>query len=97
MSGTAVHVGVWLCLAGAAIGLLGLIGWISGTPWLTTAIPGLPHMMPNTAVALVLIGGAGAARQTDKNGFARLALSMVAALAVLTIGAGTLAGIRARD
>jgi PAS domain S-box-containing protein len=83
--------GTWLCLGGAAIGLFGLIGWLSGTAWLTTIFPGLPPVMPNTALALLLIGGAGAARQHDHLKFTRLALSMVAGVAVLTIGVSTLA------
>ena len=82
--------GAWLCLGGAAVGALGLLGWITGTTRLTTIVPGLPPMMPNTALALLLIGGAGAMRQGANIGTARSMLSLLATLAVLAIGVGTL-------
>jgi PAS domain S-box-containing protein len=81
---------VALCAGGAAVGVVGLIGWISGTPWLTTFIPGLPPMMPNTALALLLIGAAGVVGHRDDGGGVRFALSRLAALAVLTMAVGTL-------
>lgn len=83
-------VGQRLCLAGSVIGGLGLFGWITGTTWLTTIVPGQPQMVPNTGLALVLIGIAGALRSRDA-GRERRMLSVVAALVVLAIGAGTLA------
>jgi PAS domain S-box-containing protein len=86
-----MHVAPWLCAGGAAVGAVGLIGWRSGTHWLTTIVPGLPGMMPNTALALLLIGSAGAARQSDNIGPARLVVSIAATLVVLTMSVGTLA------
>lgn len=48
-------------------------------------------MMPNTALALLLLGSAGALRGRPDAGVARRVLSVLAALVVLAIGAGTLA------
>ena len=84
-----VRAGAWLCLSGAAIGALGLLGWITGTTRLTTIVSGLPAMMPNTALALLLIGGSAVTRQGATIGTART-LSLMATLAVLAIGLGTL-------
>ncbi len=83
--------GAWLCLGGAALGALGLFGWISGTSLFTTIVPGLPPMVPNTALALLLIGCAGAARQGDDTGRVRKVLSLLATLVVLALGVVTLA------
>lgn len=80
-----------LCLAGAALGALGLLGWITGATRLTAVLPGQPPMMPNTALALLLIGAAGALRRSRQAGRGRRALSMLAAGVVLTISVGTLA------
>ena len=82
--------GRWLCLAGATLGALGLIGHIVGLDVLTTLLPGQPAMMPNTALGLLLIGCAGALRQSVFPGRVRTALLTVAALVVLGIGVGTL-------
>jgi PAS domain S-box-containing protein len=79
-----------LCLGGAALGALGLAGWISGPTLLTTLGTGRPPMMPNTALALILAGGAGAIRHRDAGRLQR-ALACVAALIVLAIAVGTLA------
>ena len=83
--------GPLLCLGGAALGGLGLFGWISGLSVLTTIVPGLPPMMPRTALALLLIGGVGAADQGDHSTPRRKTLSLLATLVVLVIGVGTLA------
>jgi PAS domain S-box-containing protein len=82
--------GAWLCLGGAAVGALGLLGWIAGPARLTTIVSDLPPMMPNTALALLLIGGAGTMRQAGNIGTARSTLSLLATLAALAIGVGTL-------
>lgn len=76
------HAGRWLCLGGAALGALGLIGGIAGAD--------LP-MTPNAGLGLLLIGGAGALRHREDAGRAREALALLAALAVLAIGLETLA------
>src|SRR5688572_20674093 len=78
-----------LCFAGAALGVLGLVGWTTGVTALTTFIPGRPTMMPNTALALALIGVAGGLQ--DRATPMRRTLCGLAALIVLAIGAGTLA------
>ena len=87
---SAAAVGRWLCLVGATLGALGLVGWTTGATFLTTIVPGQPPMMPNTSVALVLIGVAGALRSQEDAGRVRRIVSLVAALLVLAIGAATL-------
>lgn len=79
-----------LCLGGATLGVVGLVGWIAGVPWLTMIVPGQPGMMPNTALALLLIGAAGALRRRRLTGVRR-ALSLAAAGVALGIGIGSLA------
>ena len=64
---------------------------MSGTPSLTTILPGLPPMMPTTALALLLMGGAAALRQPADDRRPRRWVSTVAALLVLAITVGTLA------
>jgi len=86
-----VRASTWLCLGGATLGGLGLFGWVSGVRALTTIVPGLPPMMPKTALALLLIGGAGATHQRDEHRPWWNTLSLLAAFAVLAIGAGQLA------
>ena len=86
------RIGRWLCLAGAALGAIGLLGWITGPTALTTIVSGQPPMMPNTALALVLVGVAGALRSSERAGRWPWALSQLAAVLVLAIGLGTLAG-----
>ena len=86
-----VRASAWLCLGGATLGVVGLFGWVSGVRGLTTIVPGLPPMMPKTALALLLIGGAGAAHQRDEHRPWWNTLSRLAALAVLVIGVGQLA------
>ena len=86
-----VRASPWLCLGGATLGAVGLFGWVSGVPGLTTIVPGLPPMMPKTALALMLIGGAGAARQPSDSRPLRNALSLLATLIVLALGASQLA------
>ncbi len=84
------RIGQRLCLGGAALGALGLLGRVTDTAFLVTVVPGQPPMMPNTALGLLLIGSAGALRRPRDPGRAREALSLLAALVVLFIGAGTL-------
>jgi PAS domain S-box-containing protein len=88
---TRAHAGAGLAFGGAAIGVVALIGWMSGTPWLTTILPGLPPMMPTTALTLLLMGGAAALRQPHDDRSPRRWVSTVAALLVLAITVGTLA------
>ena len=90
-TGLLTRTGAWLCLGGAAVGALGLLGWTTGTSGLTTIVPGLPPMMPITGWALLLVGVAGALRQEDDRVATRNVVSLLAALVVLVIGVGTLA------
>lgn len=85
------RVGQVLCLGGAALGALGLIGWLSGTEFATMFVRGLPRMMPNTALALTLIGAAGAARRREETRSVAALFWVPAAAVVFALGAGTLA------
>ena len=80
-----------LCIAGASLGILGLLGWITNTPSLYTVVPGQPAMMPNTGASLTIIGLIGALLVSTRPGVAVRALFDVAALPVLVVGIGTLA------
>src|SRR5262245_7720411 len=90
MRGVQTRAAIWLALGGAAIGVVGLIGWMSGTSWLVTIVRGLPPIMPNTALALVLMGGATAIRLDDDGRSIWFWPSMLAALIVLAISLGAL-------
>ena len=48
-----------LCGSGAALGLLGLAGWLLGLDVVTTFVAGRPAMMPNTAFALTMADTVG--------------------------------------
>jgi PAS domain S-box-containing protein len=85
------RVGQSLCFGGAALGALGLFGWLSGTRFATTIVPGLPPMTPNTALALMLIGAAGVARRRGEAGWIQKTLSLLATLLVLIFAVATLA------
>jgi PAS domain S-box-containing protein len=78
-----------LCGAGGVVGTLDLAGWASGNGSLVVIIPGRPIMMPNTAVALVLLGLAGALAESRRTAPRTAALG--AAAVVLAIGVATLA------
>lgn len=86
-----MRAGQRLCLGGAALGALGLFGWITGMDFFTTIVPGQPPMMPYTGLALILMGVAGALRHQEDAGRGRRALGLLGALVVLAIGVGTLA------
>jgi PAS domain S-box-containing protein len=81
----------WCLVAGGGIGALGLLAWSSGVGPLTAIVPGQPPMMPNTALAVLLIGLAGALRVPEHSGRVPKAVSILAALVVLVVGVGTLA------
>ncbi|WP_437590930.1 sensor histidine kinase [Sorangium sp. So ce1000] len=82
-----------LCLGSAALGFAGLVGWLADATHLTTMVPDQAPMMPNTALALSLIGVAGALRYRQGTRSRRLlkVLSLLALVVVLIIGVGTLA------
>jgi PAS domain S-box-containing protein len=79
-----------LCLAGAAIGVIGLFGWLTGMIALTSVVPGQPRMMPNTAFGLMLLGFAGALHHPNNPGLVSR-LSGLAAFVVLALGLTTIA------
>ena len=78
-----------LCLGGAAIGALGLVGAILGTDRLTTIVPGQPPMMPNTALGLLLLGGVGALRRKEAEGSVVRTLRFLATFFVLILATTT--------
>jgi PAS domain S-box-containing protein len=80
-----------LCMGGAGLGVIGLIGWLTGLDVLVTIIPGQPPMMPNTAVALLLLGIAGALCGSRSFASVERSLALLAAISVLFIGLVTLA------
>jgi PAS domain S-box-containing protein len=84
------RVGQMLCLVGAALGAIGVYGWLSGTGVGTVLMPGLPPMTPNTALGLLLTGAAGAARREAAHRIQRN-LSLLAAFVVLALAVATLA------
>jgi PAS domain S-box-containing protein len=79
-----------LCLIGASLGLVGLIGWLTGIEALVTIVPGQPPMMPNAAVALLLLGAAGAMRGSASPTLAMRSVSALIAVIVLAVGLATL-------
>jgi PAS domain S-box-containing protein len=85
------NLGRGLCLGGAALGAIGLIGWLTGAQALVAIVPGQPAMMPNTALALLLLGMAGASLHDKQLPRATRLLSLSVGLMVLAIGLGTLA------
>ena len=85
-----IRAGRWCCVAGAGIGALGVLAWLSGFGALTGIIPGQPPMMPNTALGLFLIGAAGALRAPENAGRAAKAASVLAAFVVLAVSVATL-------
>jgi PAS domain S-box-containing protein len=80
-----------LCLGGAALGAIGLTGWLTGAEAMVTIVPGQPPMMPNTAFALMLLGTAGAMRVCKSFASVARSLSVLLAIVVLATGLVTLA------
>jgi PAS domain S-box-containing protein len=79
-----------LCLIGAALGAIGLLGWITRIWFLTIIVPGAPQMKANTAISLLLLGVAAALRRHETAPRSLRLLTNAAAVAVLAIGLGTL-------
>jgi PAS domain S-box-containing protein len=84
-------VGWALCLGGASVGLIVLAGWLTGMDQVAILIPGLPPMMPNTAICVAALGIAGALRRQENAPVARFVFSAVLAITALAIGVGTMA------
>jgi PAS domain S-box-containing protein len=83
-----IFAGRSLCLVGAGFGAIVVLGWLTGTRALVTMAPGQPEVLPNTAVALLLLGLAGALRPSR---WAAL-FSVPASLMVLALGLVRIAG-----
>ncbi|MDP2310734.1 MAG: ATP-binding protein [Pseudomonadota bacterium] len=71
-------------LAGALLGLIGVLGWLLDLPAALDVLPSLPKMQPNTALALVACGLALALPDRAGN-LARLAALFPAVIGVLTM------------
>ena len=88
MSGL-TKLGCALCTMGALLGAFGILAWLLGVERVLTVFPGLPPMMPNSALALVLLGIAGVLVLREQSGrWARL-LAASAAIIVLAVSVGT--------
>jgi PAS domain S-box-containing protein len=69
---------------------MGLVGWATGVDALVMLVTGQPPMMPNTAVALVLLGMAGALRGSAYWNRTHHLLAALSALTALAIGVVTI-------
>ena len=85
------NLGRAFCLGGASLGAIGLIGWLINVRVLVTILPGEPPMMPNTALALLLLGIAAAFSDSEHSQRPTRFMSTAAAGVVFVIGIGTLA------
>ena len=87
----AARIGRALCAAGAAIGAIGLLDDIGATRLFAAAFPAEPPMAFNTALGLLLAGGAGALRAREDAAADRAdALVSWPPSSCSAIGAGTL-------
>lgn len=86
----AIRTGLTLCLMGAALGVIGLIGCLSGVEMLANLRPGQPPLVPNACLALALLGLAGAAQNTAHTGRSVKFVSVSASVVVLALGLATL-------
>lgn len=86
----AASLGRVLCSIGAAVGAVGLLGWIMGVSYLTTLVPGQPQMRANTALSLLLLGVAGSLSHHETVPRAVRVLASTTALIALAIGIGTM-------
>lgn len=84
-----VRISRWLGLAGAAVGVLVLLGWALDIGPLKSVIPGQVAMKPNTAVGIILLGVA-LSLVTDTRAVAAR-LSTGSSLLAGAVGAATLA------
>ncbi len=84
-------VGRWLCLAAAGFGVVGLLDGLLGAGIWTSVLLDASPMPTNSALGLVMLGGAGALRYRPDVDRARTTISALAALVALLIGVVTLA------
>jgi PAS domain S-box-containing protein len=80
-----------LCLAGAAVGALGVVLWILRIERILTVFPGVPPMMPNSAFALLLLGIASDTVLRGRAGTLQKYIVLGLATAVTIISLGTIA------
>jgi PAS domain S-box-containing protein len=85
------RVGLWLCVAGAALGAFGLVDELLGLRVWASLLPSQPPMRANSALGLLLVGGAAALRCWEDSRWWRRTMSTLAALAALSLGLVTLA------
>jgi PAS domain S-box-containing protein len=86
----AARLGWWFCVVGAALGALGLVDAVSALGLLTVVAPREPPMTANSALCLLLVGGAGAWRAREDVGRTARIACRAAAAAALGIALGTL-------
>jgi PAS domain S-box-containing protein len=79
------RVAVWLSLAAAALGVLGLLGNVLDSEWLAATIPGRPRMQPGTSLGVVL-ASVGIMLQLGQPGRTRFAFSRLIGAAVASYG-----------
>ncbi|MDY7226708.1 sensor histidine kinase [Hyalangium rubrum] len=72
------------------VGVIVMVGWIRTLPSLTSMVPGLPKMSPNSALGLILGGMALGLLHALTPGRLRRAAGLVAAWGLILIGAATL-------
>lgn len=82
--------GRWLCWAAAALGAIGLAGWIASAPLPTEFARGQLPMMPNTGLALILLGAATALLGPRDASRRRRYIAMALASIALLLGVVTL-------
>lgn len=80
-----------LCIAGAALGVVGLLGWLSRQDLFKVVIPGRPPMMPTTCALLVLLGVGGALRSREAAPRWQKALAIGAGALVVAMASAILA------
>jgi len=84
------QIGAGLCLAGAALGVLGLLDAVAKTRLLVDIAPREAVMRANSALSLLLLGTAGVLRAREDAGTTRRLLATAAAVLALGIGIGTI-------
>jgi len=74
----------------AALGVIGLCGWVTGNPVMQALVPGRPIITPNTSIGLILLAVGVHLRAPAAAGWERRVLSGVCALLVIAVAASTL-------
>ena len=71
----------------AAVGILSLVGWWLSLPVLTSVVPGLATMKPNSAVCFVMLGASVCLIRNRSIGAAKLATTQSMVARMLTVAA----------